>query len=69
MKKLTNLFVLLGLSLATILFGYAIAVELLHVTVEALHKRISESDALVLLLTTCASVYVTPPFKRKPPDL
>lgn len=51
MKKLTNLFVLLGLSLATILFGYAIAVELIHVTIEAIHKGISESEALVLLLT------------------
>lgn len=51
MKKLTNLFVLLGLSLAAVLFGYAIAVELLHVTVEALHNGINESDALVMLLT------------------
>lgn len=51
MKKLTNLFVLLSLSLATVLFGYAIAVELLHVTVEGWQKGISESDALVMLLT------------------
>ena len=51
MKKLTNLFILLGLSVATILFGYAIAVELVHVTAVALKQGISESDALVLLLT------------------
>jgi uncharacterized membrane protein YqhA len=51
MKKLTNLFVLFGLSLATILFGYAIAVELIHVTVEAFQNGISESNALVMLLT------------------
>lgn len=51
MKKLTNLFVLIGLSLAAVLLGYAIAVELVHATVEALHHGISESDALVLLLT------------------
>lgn len=51
MKKLTNLFVLLGLCLATVLFGYAIVVELVHASVEALHNGISESVALVLLLT------------------
>lgn len=58
MKKLTNLFVLLGLSLATILFGYAIAVELVHATMEAFHKDISESDALVLLLTVIDAALV-----------
>lgn len=51
MKKLTNLFVLLGLSLATMLYGYAIAVEIIHVTIDALQKGISESNALVMLLT------------------
>ncbi len=51
MKKITNLFVLLGLSLATLLFAYSIGVELIHETVEAVHNGISESDALVLLLT------------------
>ncbi len=58
MKKLTNLFVLLGLSLATILFGYAIAVELVHAAVDAFHKGISESDALVLLLTVIDAALV-----------
>lgn len=58
MKKLTNLFVLLGLSLATLLFGYAIAVELFHVTAEAMHKGITESDALVLLLTVIDAALV-----------
>lgn len=58
MKKLTNLFVLLGLSLAAILFGYAIAVELVHATIEAFHQGISESDALVLLLTVIDAALV-----------
>lgn len=58
MKKLTNLFVLLGLSLATILFGYAIAVELVHATVDTFHKGISESNALVLLLTVIDAALV-----------
>lgn len=58
MKKLTNLFVLLGLSLATLLFGYAIAVELFHVTLETMHKGITESDALVLLLTVIDAALV-----------
>jgi uncharacterized membrane protein YqhA len=51
MKKLTNLFVLFGLSLATLLFGYSIGVELVHATIDAIHNGITESDALVLLLT------------------
>ena len=58
MRKLTNLFVLLGLSLAAILFGYAIVVELVHATIEAFHQGISESDALVLLLTVIDAALV-----------
>lgn len=51
MKKLTNLFVLIALSIATLLYGYSIGVELLHGIVETVQHGISESAALVMLLT------------------
>lgn len=42
---------MLGLSLATLLFAYSIGVELVHVAIDAARNGISESGALVLLLT------------------